>query len=76
MSDKHSVPMNLKEKISDEEYPNPKNPTSLDLPTYSFLDDVLRTPSTNYRSEMHEFIRREVIQELRGIIFSCITIRK
>lgn len=76
MSDKHSVPMSLKEKISDEEYPNPKKPTALDLPTYSFLDDVLRAPSTNYKSEIHEFIRKEVIQELRGIIFSCITLRK
>lgn len=76
MSDKHSVPMNLKERISDDEYPNPKSPTALDLPTYSFLDDVLRTPTTNYRSEMHEFIRKEVIQELRGIIFSCLKLRK
>lgn len=76
MSDKHSVPQSLKEMISDSEYPNPQKPTTLDLPTYSFLDDVLRTPSTNYRSEMHAFIRKEVINELRGIIFSCITIRK
>lgn len=76
MSDKHSVPMSMKERISDDEYPNPKNPTALDLPTYSFLDDVLRTPTTNYRSEMHEFIRKEVIQELRGIIFSCLKLRK
>lgn len=76
MSDKHSVPMNLKERISDGEYPNPKNPMALDLPTYSFLDDALRTPTTNYRSEMHEFIRKEVIQELRGIIFSCLKLRK
>lgn len=76
MLDKHSVPQSLKEKISDSEYPNPHNPTSLDLPTYSFLDDVLRTPSTNYRSEMHEFIRREVIEELRGLVFSCIKVRK
>lgn len=75
MSDKYSVPMNLKGRISDDEYPNPKNPTALDLPTYAFLDDVLRTPTTNYRSEMHEFIRKEVIQELRGIIFSCLKLR-
>nr|DAD80267.1 MAG TPA: hypothetical protein [Caudovirales sp. ctTqA28] len=76
MSDKHSLPQNVKERISDAEYPNPNNPTPLDLPTYAFLDDALRTPSTNYKSEMHEFIRREVIQELRGIIFSCVKLRK
>lgn len=76
MSDKHSLPQNLKERISESEYPSPDNVTNLDLPTYAFLDDVLRVPSTNYRSEMHEFIRREVIQELRGIVFSCVKLRK
>lgn len=76
MSDKHSLPQSLKERINDSEYPNPDKPTTMDLPTYAFLDDVLRTPTTNYRSEVHEFIRREVIQELRGIVFSCIKLRK
>lgn len=76
MSDKHSLPQNLKERISEAEYPSPDNVTNIDLPTYAFLDDVLRVPPTNYRSEMHEFIRREVIQELRGIVFSCVKLRK
>lgn len=76
MSDKHSLPQGVKGRINDAEYPNPSNPTTLDLPTYAFLDDVLRTPTTNYKSEMHEFIRKEVIQELRGIVFSCVKLRK
>lgn len=76
MSNLPLVPQKTKERLTDRERISPDNPAKLDLPTAAFLDDLLTPKPTNYKSEHCEFIRNEVISELRGIIFSCVKLRQ
>lgn len=76
MSNEPLVPQKMKERLTDRERISPDNKAVIDLPTAVFLDDLLTTRQTNYKSEHCEFIRNEVISEIRGIIYSCIKLRQ
>ncbi|QHJ79433.1 MAG: hypothetical protein [Caudoviricetes sp.] len=64
--------MSRKQSTGDRPQPSPSNLRYIDRDVHEFIVDLLRTTRVSYNSPHHDFIRNEVLEEVRRRFESCV----